>query len=71
MSGRGDGCGLVEADAGYIGVFDVVWCVIVFFREDDGEVLDAMFDPKSFEEDDEVSEVFDVVVIAFVGFDTA
>ena len=63
--------GLVETDAGYVGGFDVVWCVIVLFREGDGEVLDAVFDPKSFEEDDEVSEEFDEVVIAFVSFDVA
>lgn len=63
--------GLVETDAGYVGGFDVVWCVIVLFREGDGEVLDAVFEPKSFEEDDEVSEEFDEVVIAFVSFDVA
>lgn len=43
----------------------------MLFREGDGEVLDAVFDPKSFEEDDEVSEVFDVVVVSFVGFDVS
>lgn len=63
--------GLVETDAGYVGGFDVVWCVIVLFREGDGEVLDAVFEPKSFEEDDEVSEVFYEVVIAIVCFDIA
>ena len=34
-------------------------------------MLDAVFDPKSFEEDDEVSEVFYEVVIAIVCFDVA
>lgn len=63
--------GLVEADAGYIGGFDVVGCVIVFFREGDGKVLDAVFDTESLKEDNEVSEVVDEVVIAFVGFDVA
>ena len=63
--------GLVETDAGYVGGFDVIWCVIVLFREGYGEVLDAVFDPKSFEEDDEVSEVFYEVVIAIVCFDIA
>ena len=43
----------------------------MLFREGDGEVLDAGFDPKSFEEGDEVSEVFDVVVVSFVGFDVS
>ena len=43
----------------------------MLFREGYGEVLDAVFDPKSFEEDDEVSEVLDEVVIAFVGIDVA
>lgn len=43
----------------------------MLFREGDGEVLDAVFDPKSFEEGDEVSEVFDVVVVSFVGFDVS
>ena len=60
---------LVEADAGYVGGFDVVGCVIVFFREGDGKVLDAVFDAESLKEDNEVSEVVDEVVIAFVGFD--
>ena len=69
--GEGDGWGLVEADAGYVGGFDVVWCVIVLFREGDGEVLDAVFDAESLKEDDEVSEVLDEGVIAFVGFDVA
>ena len=71
MSGRGGGLGLVEADAGYVGGFYVVGCVIVLFRECDGEVLDAVFDAESLKEDNEVPEVFDEVVIAFVGFDVA
>ena len=63
--------GLVEAHAGYVGGFDVVRCVIVLFREGDGDVLDAVFDAESLKEDDEVAEVFDEVVIAFVCFDIA
>ena len=63
--------GLVEADAGYVGGFDGVGGVVVLFREGDGEVLDAVFYAESFKEDDEVSEVFDEVVISFVGFDVA
>ena len=63
--------GLVEADAGYVGGFDAVGCVIVLFREGNGEVLDAVFEPKSFEEDDEVSELLDEVVIPFVSLDVA
>ena len=34
-------------------------------------MLNAVFDSKSFEEDDEVAEVFDEVVMALVGFDVA
>ena len=34
-------------------------------------MLDAVFDAESLKEDDEVSEVFDEVVVAFVGFDVA
>ena len=47
LSGRGDGWKLVEAAAGYVGGFDVVGCVVVFFWEGDGEVLDAVFDAES------------------------
>ena len=43
----------------------------MLFREGDGEVLDAVFDAESLKEDDEVSEVLDEVVIAFVCFDRA
>lgn len=71
LPGRGVKWGLVEADAGYIGGFDVVGCVIVFFREGDSEMLDAVFDTESLKEDNEVAEVFDEVVISFVGFDVA
>ena len=71
LSGLVGRVGLVEADAGYVGGFDVVGCVIVFFREGNGEVLDAVFDAESFKEDDKVPEVFDVIIIAFVGFDVA
>ena len=41
----------------------------MLFREGDGEVLDAVFDAESLKEDDEVSEVFEVVVISFVSLD--
>ena len=71
MSGRAVKWELVEADAGYVGGFDVVGCVIVLFREGNGEVLDAVFDAESLKEDNEVAEVFDEVVVAFVGFDVA
>ena len=63
--------GLVEADAGYVGGFDVVGCVIVLFREGNGEVLDAVVEAESLKEDNEVPEVFDEVVVAFVGIDVA
>ena len=43
----------------------------MLFREGDSEVLDAVFDTESLKEDDEVSEVLDEVVIAFVSFDVA
>ena len=73
--GEGDWWGLVETDAGYVGGFDGVGGVVVLFREGDGEVLDAVFDAvfdaESLQEDDEVPEVFDEVVIAFVWFDIA
>ena len=62
---------LVEADAGYVGGFDIVGCVVVLFREGYGEVLDAVFEAESLKEDHEVAEVFDEVVVAFVGFDVA
>ena len=58
-------------DAGYVGGFDGVGGVVVFFRKGDGEVLNAVFDAESLKEDNEVSEVVDEVVIAFVGFDVA
>ena len=63
--------GLVEADAGYVGGFDIVGCVIVLFREGNGEVFDAVFDAESFKEDDKVPEVFDEVVIPFISLDVA
>jgi len=43
----------------------------VLFRESDGKVLDAVFDAEPLEEDNEVAEVLDEVVIAFVCFDIA
>ena len=60
---------LVESDAGYIGGLDGVRVVVVLFLEGDSEVLDAVFDAESLKEDDEVSEVLDEVVIAFVSLD--
>ena len=60
---------LVEADAGYVGGFDIVGCVVVLFREGYGEVLDAVFEAESLKEDNEVAEVFDEVVISFVSLD--
>ena len=71
MSGRGVKWGLVEADAGYVGGFDVVGCVIVLFREGVGEVFDAVFDAEPLKEDNEVSEVLDVIIITFLGFEVA
>ena len=71
MSGRGNGWELVEADAGYVGGLDDVGVIVALFGEGDGEVLDLVFDTEFHKELDEVSEVFDVVVIAFVGLDVA
>ena len=72
LSGRkGVFWGLVEADAGYVGGFDGVGGFVVLFREGYGEVLDAVFEAESLKEDNEVAEVFDEVVVAFVGFDVA
>ena len=65
------GQGLVEAEAGYVGGLDDVGVVVAFFGEGDGEVLDLMFDSEFHQELDEVPEVFDEVVVAFVGFDVA
>lgn len=45
--------------------------VVMLFREGDGEVVDAVFDAESLQEDEEVAEVFDEVVISFVCFDIA
>ena len=47
------------------------WVVVALFGEGYGEVLDAVFDAESLKEDDEVSEVLDEIVIAFVGLDVA
>ena len=60
---------LVEADAGDVGGYDGVGMVVVCFREGYCEVPDLVCDAEFHQEDDEVAEVFDVVVIAFVGFD--
>lgn len=66
MPERGLKCGISRG-----GVFDLVGCVIVLFREGDSEVLDAVFDAEPLKEDNEVAEVLDEVVVAFVGFDVA
>ena len=43
----------------------------MLFREGDSEVLDAVFYAESLKEDNEVPEVLDEVVVAFVGLDVA
>ena len=61
--------GLVEAEAGYVSGLDDVGVVVVLFREGDGEVLDLVCGSEFLQEIDEVSEVFDEVVIFFVSLD--
>ena len=60
---------LVEADAGYVGGFDVIGCVIVLFGEGDGEVLYAVGGADFHQILDVVAEVVDEVVITFVSLD--
>ncbi len=70
ISCRGE-WGLVEADAGYVGCFDGVGEIVGVLREGDGEVLDLVCSAEFHQESDEVAEVFDEVIIAFVGGDVA
>lgn len=63
--GGGEGSGLVEADAGYIGGLDgrgMVWLVL---GECDGEVLDAVGHAEFFEEQDELTQFFNEPVLIF------
>ena len=65
------GQGLVEAEAVYVGGLDYVGVIVVLFGECDGEVLYAMGRADFHQILDEVFEVFDVVVVSFVGFDVS
>ena len=58
--------GLVEADAGDVGGFDGIGVVVLLFREGDGKVLNPLSDPESHQNFDEVSDVFDEVVIVLI-----
>lgn len=71
LSGRGGEWRLVEADAGYVGGFDGVGEIVGVLGEGDGEVLDLVRSAEFHQEFDEVAEVFDEKVIAFVGGDVA
>lgn len=61
--GVGEGSGLVEADAGYIGVLDGCGMVELVFGEGDGEVLDAVSCAEFFEEQDELTQFFNEPVL--------
>ena len=50
---------------------DDVGVAVTLLGEGDGEVLDAVGRAEFHQELDEGSEVFDVVVVAFVGFDVS
>lgn len=63
--------GLVEADAGYVGGLNDVGVIVALFGEGDGEVLNAVGCAEFHQKLDEVAEVFDEEIIAFVGFDIA
>lgn len=63
--GGGEGSGLVEADAGYIGGLDGRGMVGLVFGEGDGEVLDAVGHAESFEEQDELAQLFNEPVLIF------
>lgn len=54
--GVGDGSGLVEADAGYVGFFDEVGIVTLGLVEGESEVLDAVLGTKLHEEIGELSQ---------------
>lgn len=63
--GVGEGSGLVEADAGYIGGLDSRGMVGLVFGEGDGEVLDAVRHAEFFEEQDELTQFFNEPVLIF------
>ena len=71
LSGRGGWVGISRDGCRLCRLIGRRWGVVVLFRESDGKVLDAVFHSKSFEEDNEFSEVLDEVVVAFVSFDVA
>lgn len=71
LSGRVGWGGLVEADAGYVGWFDGIGDVIFILWEGNGEVFDLVRSAEFHQESDEVTEMLDEVVIAFVGGDVA
>ena len=57
LSGRGEGWGLVEADAGDIGFFDKVGIVRLGIVEGKGEVLDAVLGAELHKEVGELSKL--------------
>lgn len=63
--GVGEGSGLVEADAGYIGGLDGRGMVEFVFGEGDGEVLDAVFGAELHEEVGELSQFGGEPVLIF------
>lgn len=66
---RGEGWRLVGADISYSGRLDDIGVIVALFGEGDGEVLDAVGCAEFHQILDEVAEVFDEEIIAFVGFD--
>lgn len=60
---------LVESEAGYVGGLDDVGVIVALFGEGDGEVQDAVGCAEFHQILDEITEVLDEVVVAFVGFD--
>ena len=69
--GEGEGWELVEADAGDVGGFAGIGVSVLLFQEVYIEVLDLVCNTESHQKLDEVSEVFDVVVVGFVCFDVS
>ena len=65
MPGGGEGSGLVEADARYIGGLDGRGMVGLVFGEGDGEVLDTVGRAEFFEEQDELTQFFNEPVLIF------
>ena len=63
--------GLVEADAGYVGGFDGIGEIVNVLWEGDGEGLDLVRSAEFHQKFDEVAEVLDEVIIAFIGGDVA